>query len=67
MSIAFLLLLHVLNTFYSSHLYGNNRDQQLSVRQMKGGLLKPDQWYDKRLVLQPAGKKFMTFSPEKMN
>ncbi|KAG1146499.1 hypothetical protein G6F37_004668 [Rhizopus arrhizus] len=38
-----------------SHLYGNNRDQQLSVRQMKGGLLKPDQWYDKRLVLQPAG------------
>ncbi|KAI9260822.1 heme peroxidase [Sporodiniella umbellata] len=38
-----------------SHLYGNSREQQLSVRQMKGGLLKPDQWYDKRLVIQPAG------------
>lgn len=67
MSIVFLLLLQVLNTSYSSHLYGNSRDQQVSVRQMKGGLLKPDQWYDKRLVLQPAGKKFMIFSLEKMN
>ncbi|RCH99002.1 hypothetical protein CU097_013452 [Rhizopus azygosporus] len=38
-----------------SPLYGNNREQQESVREMKGGLLKPDQWYDKRLVVQPSG------------
>ncbi|EIE83533.1 hypothetical protein RO3G_08238 [Rhizopus delemar RA 99-880] len=38
-----------------SLLYGNNREQQVSYRQMKGGLLKPDQWHDKRLVIQPPG------------
>ncbi|KAG1220276.1 hypothetical protein G6F35_006825 [Rhizopus arrhizus] len=38
-----------------SLLYGNNRAQQVSYRQMKGGLLKPDQWHDKRLVIQPPG------------
>lgn len=38
-----------------SHLYGNNLEQQLSVRQMKNGLLNPDQWYDNRLVIQPSG------------
>ncbi|KAG1459718.1 hypothetical protein G6F46_007530 [Rhizopus delemar] len=46
-----------LTTSYAdlSILYGNNREQQISIRQMKGGLLKPDQWYDKRLVIQPPG------------
>jgi hypothetical protein len=44
------------NFYYSSSLYGFNRENQESVRQMKQGLLKPDQWYDKRLVIQPAGK-----------
>ncbi|ORZ11462.1 heme peroxidase [Absidia repens] len=38
-----------------SPLYGFNRTDQESVRQMKNGLLKPDQWFDKRLVLQPPG------------
>ncbi|KAI8063880.1 heme peroxidase [Gongronella butleri] len=38
-----------------SLLYGFNRTDQESVRQMKSGLLKPDQWFDKRLVIQPAG------------
>ncbi|RCH89212.1 hypothetical protein CU098_007924, partial [Rhizopus stolonifer] len=38
-----------------SVLYGNNREQQLSIRQMKEGLLNPDQWCDNRLVVQPAG------------
>jgi hypothetical protein len=36
-------------------LYGYNRENQESVRQMKNGLLKPDQWFDKRLVIQPPG------------
>lgn len=39
----------------SSSLYGYNRADQESVRQMKGGLLNNDQWFDKRLVIQPAG------------
>ncbi|KAI8966958.1 heme peroxidase [Mycotypha africana] len=38
-----------------SSLYGNNRSEQEAVRQMKCGLLKPDQWADKRLVLQIPG------------
>ncbi|KAK4515472.1 alpha-tubulin [Mucor velutinosus] len=38
-----------------SSLYGYNRADQESVRQMEYGLLKPDQWFDKRLVIQPAG------------
>ncbi|KAI8089624.1 heme peroxidase [Halteromyces radiatus] len=38
-----------------SFLYGFNRIDQESVRQMKNGLLKNDQWFDKRLVLQPPG------------
>lgn len=36
-------------------MYGYNRADQESVRQMKGGLLNNDQWFDKRLVIQPAG------------
>jgi hypothetical protein len=36
-------------------LYGYNTDNQKSVRQMKNGLLNNDQWFDKRLVIQPAG------------
>lgn len=36
-------------------MYGYNRTDQESVRQMKDGLLKNDQWFDKRLVIQPAG------------
>ena len=36
-------------------MYGFNRADQESVRQMEYGLLKPDQWFDKRLVIQPAG------------
>lgn len=43
-------------SFVRSVLYGNNREQQLSIRQMKEGLLNPDQWCDNRLVVQPAGK-----------
>lgn len=42
--------------FISSPLYGFNRADQESVREMKNGLMKPDQWFDKRLVIQPAGK-----------
>ncbi|CAO3650158.1 unnamed protein product [Cunninghamella echinulata] len=38
-----------------SSLYGFNRKDQESVRQMKNGLLKNDQWFDKRLVIQPPG------------
>ncbi|KAI9487714.1 MAG: heme peroxidase [Benjaminiella poitrasii] len=38
-----------------SSLYGYCRADQESVRQMENGLLKPDQWFDKRLVIQPAG------------
>ncbi|KAI9364688.1 heme peroxidase [Pilaira anomala] len=38
-----------------SSLYGFNRTDQESVRQMKKGLLNHDQWFDKRLVIQPAG------------
>ncbi|ORX48039.1 heme peroxidase [Hesseltinella vesiculosa] len=38
-----------------SLLYGFNREDQESVRQMKQGLLNPDQWFDKRLVVQPPG------------
>ncbi|KAI8089623.1 heme peroxidase [Halteromyces radiatus] len=38
-----------------SYLYGFNRTDQESVRQMKNGLLKNDQWFDKRLVIQPPG------------
>ncbi|ORY95555.1 heme peroxidase [Syncephalastrum racemosum] len=38
-----------------STLYGFNRTDQESVREMRQGLLKPDQWFDKRLVIQPAG------------
>ncbi|KAI8639097.1 heme peroxidase [Parasitella parasitica] len=38
-----------------SPLYGNSRKDQESVRQMEFGLLKPDQWFDRRLVIQPAG------------
>ncbi|KAI8078613.1 heme peroxidase [Thamnidium elegans] len=38
-----------------SSLYGYNRADQESVRQMKDGLLNNDQWFDKRLVIQPAG------------
>ncbi|RCH95227.1 hypothetical protein CU098_009148, partial [Rhizopus stolonifer] len=38
-----------------SPLYGFNQENQESVREMKDGLLKPDQWFDKRLVIQPAG------------
>ncbi|KAI8338645.1 heme peroxidase [Chlamydoabsidia padenii] len=38
-----------------SPLYGFNRTDQESVRQMKNGLLKNDQWFDKRLVIQPPG------------
>ncbi|KAI9264381.1 heme peroxidase [Phascolomyces articulosus] len=46
-----------LTTSYAdqSFLYGFNRTDQESVRQMKGGLLKPDQWFDKRLIIQPPG------------
>jgi hypothetical protein len=46
-------------------LYGFNQENQDSVRQKKNGLLKPDQWYDKRLVIQPAGMRlFMHFFPK---
>ncbi|KAI8968995.1 heme peroxidase, partial [Mycotypha africana] len=38
-----------------SFLYGTSREAQESVRQMKGGLLKPDQWWDRRFLLQPPG------------
>ncbi|KAG0169187.1 hypothetical protein DFQ30_003883 [Apophysomyces sp. BC1015] len=38
-----------------SPLYGNSKEAQESVRMMKHGLLKPDQWADKRLIFQPAG------------
>ncbi|KAI8338644.1 heme peroxidase [Chlamydoabsidia padenii] len=38
-----------------STLYGFNRKDQESIRQMKEGLLKVDQWFDKRFVLQPPG------------
>ncbi|ORZ11460.1 heme peroxidase [Absidia repens] len=38
-----------------STLYGFNRKDQESVRQMKLGLLNNDQWFDKRLVIQPPG------------
>ncbi|CAO3586362.1 unnamed protein product [Absidia cylindrospora] len=38
-----------------SSLYGYNRKDQESIRQMKNGLLKNDQWFDKRLVIQPPG------------
>ncbi|KAI7908310.1 heme peroxidase [Cokeromyces recurvatus] len=38
-----------------SSLYGYSRADQESIRQMNQGLLKPDQWFDKRLVIQPAG------------
>ncbi|KAI8066365.1 heme peroxidase [Gongronella butleri] len=38
-----------------SLLYGFNRTDQESVRQMKRGMLKPDQWFDKRLIIQPPG------------
>ncbi|KAG2221466.1 hypothetical protein INT45_005007, partial [Circinella minor] len=46
-----------LTTSYAdqSFLYGFNRTDQESVRQMKEGLLKPDQWFDKRLIIQPPG------------
>ncbi|KAI9277849.1 heme peroxidase [Sporodiniella umbellata] len=46
-----------LTTSYAdlSVLYGKNREEQESVRQMKHGLLKPDQWFDRRLVIQPRG------------
>ena len=36
-------------------MYGFNRENQESVRQMKYGLLLNDQWVDKRLVIQPPG------------
>ncbi|CAM0143185.1 hypothetical protein VKS41_008641 [Umbelopsis sp. WA50703] len=38
-----------------SPLYGNNEKDQHSIRTMSKGLLKPDQWVDKRLQFQPAG------------
>ncbi|KAI8329899.1 heme peroxidase [Blakeslea trispora] len=38
-----------------SPLYGFNREDQESVRTMENGLLKADQWFDKRLVIQPPG------------
>ncbi|KAI9311407.1 heme peroxidase [Dichotomocladium elegans] len=41
--------------FDLSVLYGFNSADQRTLRQMKGGLLKPDQWFDKRLVMQPPG------------
>ncbi|KAI8376096.1 heme peroxidase [Radiomyces spectabilis] len=46
-----------LSTSYAdlSPLYGFNRQNQESVRQMKNGLLKPDQFFDRRLVIQPPG------------
>ncbi|KAJ2964381.1 hypothetical protein NQZ79_g710 [Umbelopsis isabellina] len=37
-----------------SPLYGNNEKEQHSIRTMSKGLLKPDQWVDKRLQFQPA-------------
>ncbi|KAI9479553.1 heme peroxidase [Zychaea mexicana] len=46
-----------LTTSYAdqSILYGFNRTDQESVRQMKDGLIKPDHWFDSRLVIQPPG------------
>ncbi|KAG2185399.1 hypothetical protein INT44_002190 [Umbelopsis vinacea] len=38
-----------------SPLYGNNEQEQKSIRTMSKGLLKADQWVDRRLVFQPAG------------
>ncbi|KAF7721850.1 hypothetical protein EC973_004058 [Apophysomyces ossiformis] len=38
-----------------SPLYGKSLDEQKSVRQLTKGLLKPDQWADKRLIFQPPG------------
>ena len=39
-----------------SPLYGFNREDQESIRVMEYGLLKADQWVDRRLVIQPPGK-----------
>ncbi|KAI8982647.1 heme peroxidase [Pilobolus umbonatus] len=38
-----------------SPLYGFDREGQESIREMRLGLIKPDQWVDKRLVIQPSG------------
>ncbi|CAO3606971.1 unnamed protein product [Cunninghamella blakesleeana] len=38
-----------------SVLYGFNKPDQDTIRQFKYGLLKNDQWFDKRLVIQPPG------------
>ncbi|OBZ84824.1 Psi-producing oxygenase A [Choanephora cucurbitarum] len=46
-----------LTTSYAdlSPLYGFNREDQESIRVMEYGLLKADQWVDRRLVIQPPG------------
>ncbi|KAF7728139.1 hypothetical protein EC973_006654 [Apophysomyces ossiformis] len=36
-------------------LYGQDVDEQKKVREMTGGLLKPDQWADRRFNLHPPG------------
>lgn len=36
-------------------LYGSSLEDQLKVRTLKGGLLKPDTFHEKRLLGQPAG------------
>ncbi|KAK2731617.1 hypothetical protein FQN57_003270 [Myotisia sp. PD_48] len=36
-------------------LYGSSRKDQLSIRTMRGGLLKPDTFHEKRLLGQPPG------------
>ncbi|CAG8680462.1 12861_t:CDS:2, partial [Acaulospora colombiana] len=38
-----------------SPLYGRNVEEQMSVRQGRLGLLKPDTFFDQRIILQPPG------------
>ena len=40
-------------------LYGSNLEDQLKVRTMKGGMLKPDTFSEKRLIGQPPGVNVM--------
>lgn len=40
-------------------LYGSKLDDQLKIRTMKGGMLKPDTFHEKRLIGQPPGVNVM--------
>ena len=40
-------------------LYGSKLEDQLKIRTMKGGMLKPDTFHEKRLIGQPPGVNVM--------